>query len=427
MDAGQANHQNILGISASLHRRAACWKGPPIRDQSTIGKIRIDLLLQGQVMDHHSSACCAAGRIVSKPGLKGLSGVLAVALLAAPLGACNDGSAAPVQRATFVRTDIVQPRTRQRSVTLTGEVQARFRADLSFRVGGRVRERLVDVGAHVDAGDVLARLDAAEQQADLDAASAAVTAAQAQLRVARATFERQNRLIAAGFTTRVAFDQAQEALRIAEGSLEATQSQLGTAKEALGYTELRAGAAGVITARSLEIGQVVQAGQPVFSLAQDGDRDAVFDVYESVFFGDFDRGAVSLTLISDPSVQAIGYVREVSPAINAKSATIRVKVTIQNSLAAMTLGSAVAGTVEWKPVAQIALPWTALMSTGSKPAVWVVEPSNRTALLKPVTVARHEAGAVVIQDGLEPGERVVVDGGKLLSSGQPVSYADDPS
>ena len=166
-------------------------------------------------------------------------------------------------------------------MTLTGEVQARFRADLSFRVGGRVRERLVDVGAHVDAGDVLARLDAAEQRADFEAASAAVTAAQAQLRVARATFDRQSRLIAAGFTNRVAFDQAQEALRIAEGSLEATNSQLGTAKEALGYTELGAGAAGVITARSLEIGQVVQAAQPIFSLAQDGEREAVFDVDKS--------------------------------------------------------------------------------------------------------------------------------------------------
>ena len=67
----------------------------------------------------------------------------------------------------YVRTEIVQPRVRQGSVTLTGEVQARFSADLSFRVSGRVRERLVDVGAHVVSGDVLARLDAAEQQADL--------------------------------------------------------------------------------------------------------------------------------------------------------------------------------------------------------------------------------------------------------------------
>ena len=133
----------------------------------------------------------------------------------------------------------------------------------------------MDVGAHVVPGEVLARLDAAEQQADLDAASAAMTAAQAQLRVARVTFDRQSHLLAKGFTTRVMFDQAQEGLRTAEGSLEAANARLGTAKDALGYTELRAGAAGVITARSLEIGQVVQPSQPVFGLAQDGEHDAV--------------------------------------------------------------------------------------------------------------------------------------------------------
>jgi RND family efflux transporter MFP subunit len=327
----------------------------------------------------------------------------------------------------YVRTEIVQPRVRQGSVTLTGAVQARFSADLSFRLSGRVRERLVDVGARVGPDEVLARLDAAEQQADADAASAAVTAAEAQLRVARATFDRQSQLIANGFTTRVAFDQAQEGLRTAEGSLEAAKAQLGTAKDALAYTELRAGASGVITARSLEVGQVVQAAQPVFSLAQEGERDAVFEVYEAIFFADFDGGPVSLTLVSDPNLKATGRVREVSPAINPKSATIRVKVTIENPPKGMTLGSAVAGTAKWKPVAQIALPWTALMAAGSKPAVWVLDPSTKTASLKRVTVDRYEAEAVVIKDGLEPGERVVVDGGKLLSSGQRVSYADGSS
>jgi membrane fusion protein, multidrug efflux system len=378
-------------------------------------------------MNHHSPRYADAGRKPGKSTLKGLCAILAVTLLAAPLGACNDGSATAVQRATFVRTEIVQPRARQGSVTLTGEVQARFSADLSFRVSGRVRERLVDVGAHVNPGKVLARLDAAEQQADVDAASAAVMAAEAQLRVARATFDRQSRLLAKGFTTRVLFDQAQEGLRIAEGSLEAANARLGTAKDALGYTELRAGAAGVITARSLEIGQVVQPSQPVFGLAQDGEHDAVFEVYEAIFFGDFDGEPVSLTLVSDPNVKATGRVREVSPAINPKSATIRVKVTIENPPKAMMLGSAVAGTARLKPVAQIALPWTALMAVGSKPAVWAVDPSTRTASLKQVTVARYEAGAVVIQDGLEPGDRIVVDGGKMLSSGQPVAYEEGRS
>ena len=87
--------------------------------------------------------------------------------------------------AAFVSTKIVQPQDRQASVTLTGEVQARFRADLSFRVSGRVIARFVDVGTHVEPGEVLARLDPAEQQADVDAANAAVEAAEAQLRVTK--------------------------------------------------------------------------------------------------------------------------------------------------------------------------------------------------------------------------------------------------
>ena len=124
----------------------------------------------------------------------------------------------------------MQPRDRQTSVTLTGEVQARFRADLSFRVSGRVLARYVDVGDHVQAGEVLALLDPAEQQAEVDGATAAVMAAESQLRVAKATFERQKALIASGFTTRTVYDQAQEGLRTAEGVLEAAKAQLGNVK-----------------------------------------------------------------------------------------------------------------------------------------------------------------------------------------------------
>ena len=358
--------------------------------------------------------------------LRHLSTALAVMLLATALSSCNDSftsSTSSANHAVLVRTETVQLRDRQASVTLTGEVQARFRADLSFRVSGRVTGRFVDVGAHVDAGEVLARLDPAEQQADLDAATAAEAAAESQLRVAQANFDRQKTLLANRFTTQVAFDHAQEALRSAESTLESAQAQLGTAKDALGYTELRAGAAGVITTRSLEVGQVVQAAQPVLTLAQDGDRDAVFDVYESIFFGDFNNDQISLALVADPSVTAPGSVREVSPAIDPKSSTVRVKVGIQNPPAAMTLGSAVAGTAKAKPIAQITVPWTALMSSGSKPAVWIVDPATKTASLKTVDIGSYEAGAVLIKRGLEPGERVVVDGGKLLSFGEPVTEA----
>jgi RND family efflux transporter MFP subunit len=352
---------------------------------------------------------------------------LTLALLATPLGACNDRSGVPVERAALVHIELVQPRYRTAAATLTGEVQARFSADLSFRVSGRVLERVVDIGARVNAGDLLARLDPAEQQADFDAATAGVAAAKAQLRVAQATFDRQSSLLSSGFTTRVTYDQAQEQLRTAQSTLESAKAELGRTHEALGDTELRARATGVVTARSLEVGQVVQAAQSVFTLAQDGERDAVFDVPESMFFADVEHGRVSLALVSDSAVTATGYAREISPAVDAKSSTVRVKVAIQNPPSAMALGSAIAGTAAIKPAAEITLPWTALTALGSKPAVWIVNSKTNTVSLKPVIVGAYEAEAILIKEGLEPGDRVVVDGGKLLSPGEPVTYGEDRS
>ncbi|MDB5518392.1 MAG: efflux transporter periplasmic adaptor subunit [Tardiphaga sp.] len=371
----------------------------------------------------HRFVPCPPARAIPRP----MSVAFALVLLAAPLSACNDRAGTTVEHAAFVHTQIVQSQDGQGGLTLTGEVQARYRADLSFRVSGRVLERLVDVGAHVNADDLLARLNPAEQQADFDAATAGVAAAESQLRVAQATFDRQNQLLSSGFTTRIAYDRAQEQLRAAQSTLESAKAELGRAREALDDTELHARAAGVITARNLEVGQVVQATQSVFTLAQDGERDAVFDVPESMFFGDVDHGHVSLALVSGPDDAAVGYVREISPVVDPKSSTVRVKVAIQNPPPAMTLGSAIAGTAGTKPAAEITLPWTALTAAGSKPAVWIVDPKTNTASLKPVTVGAYEAGAVLIKQGLEPGDRVVIDGGKLLSSGQPVTYGEDRS
>jgi RND family efflux transporter MFP subunit len=344
---------------------------------------------------------------------------LAAVLLAGALSACHD--ATPTSRALYVRTAVVRPSDRHTSVTLTGEVRARFHADLSFRVNGRVLARYVDVGAHVAAGEVLARLDPAEPQADLDAALAAEAAAESQLRVERAAFERRKTLIAEGFTTRSAFDQAQEGLRRAEASLEVAKAQVGRTTDALSHTELKAEAAGVITARNLERGQVVQAGQQVFTLAHDGERDAVFDVDESIFLADIDHDEVALALVANPHVTAQGRVREVSPAVDPRSSTIRVKVAIENPPAAMTLGSAMTGTARSHSAPQIALPWTALTALGPEPAVWIVDPSTNTVSLRPVVVGAFEAGTVVIKSGLKVGERVVIDGGKLLSRGQAVT------
>lgn len=342
------------------------------------------------------------------------------------LGGCSP-EALPERPPTLVATTVVSVQPRQVVTRLTGDVQARVSTELSFRVSGRVTERLVDVGGHVKAGDVLARIDPTEQQADLEGSKAGVAAAEAQVRAASATFERQKTLMAGGFTTRATYDQAQEALRTAQGSLDVAKAQLGTSTDALSYTELRASAAGLITARNIEVGQVAQSAQSAYTLAEDGGRDGVFDIYESVFLRAPESDVINMTLVSNPAVSARGRIRQISPTVDPKTATVKVKVAIDNAPDAMTLGSAIIGEGREKPRGTIVLPWSALTITATGAAVWLVDPSTSVVSLREIQVDSYETNSFVVDRGLQAGDRVVTNGGKFLRPGLRVTFEKDKS
>lgn len=336
---------------------------------------------------------------------------------------CQKQQAAEKKLPVMVTTQTVALADYAPRTSLTGVIAARTLNNLSFRVGGRVAERLVDVGQHVDQGAVLARIDPQEQESDLRSAQADLDAAQAQLTQAAATYQRQKTLLSQGFTTRRDFDSADQTLKVAQGSIDAAQSALANAKENLSYTELKAGAAGVITARQVEAGQVVQAAQTVFTIAEDGDRDAVFNVHETLVARTPSGPAVTITLLSDPQIRAVGKVREISPAVDPASGSIRVKVGIPDTPAAMPLGAAVIGSASAKPVKAVLLPWQALTSNAGKPAVWIVDPSSKAVMTVPVEVLAFDSGVVVVDKGLEAGQSVVTAGGQLLSPGQAIEVS----
>lgn len=351
------------------------------------------------------------------------SAILACAMATLSLAGCQKQEAAAKKLPVMVRTETVAIADYAPRTSLTGVIAARTLNNLSFRVGGRVAERLVDVGQHVDQGAVLARIDPQEQESDLRSAQADLDAAQAQLTQAAAAFERQKTLLAQGFTTRRDFDAADQAQKVAQGSVDAAQSALANTKENLSFTELKAGAAGVITARQVEAGQVVQAAQTVFTVAEDGDRDAVFNVQETLVARTPAAPAVTITLLSDPQVRATGKVREISPAVDPASGSIRVKVAIPDTPAAMPLGAVVIGSTSAKPTKAIFLPWQALTSSGGKPAVWIVDLSTKAVTMTPVEVLAFDSGTVVINKGLKEGQRVVTASGQLLSPGQTVEIS----
>jgi membrane fusion protein, multidrug efflux system len=345
---------------------------------------------------------------------------IALLVALAPLAACGK-SKAPAARVPFAVTAVtVEPTSYDSDITLTGTVRAQIQSELSFRISGRVIERKAEVGQHVGPDDILARLDPTEQQADLTAAQAGLVGAQATMRQADTAFERQKTLLGNGYATKAAFDLAERAQRTAAGSLDVAKAQVATAQDALSYTYLRAGHPGVITARDIEIGQVAQSAQMAFILAQDGPRDAVFSVPESAFSRKLSSPTILLALVGDPSVTSPGKIREVSPVVDAKTGTVQVKVQLDPDGPAMPLGAAVTGTGRFRIDDVYVLPWTAITAKDSKPAVWVVDPADKTVHLRAITVARYDREQVIVGGGLAPGESVVIDGGKFLREGQTV-------
>lgn len=349
-------------------------------------------------------------------------GVLGL-LAAGGLAACQQQGPPPEKPPTSVQVEAAALVDYAPRVRLTGEIRAQVESDLSFRASGRITERLANVGDHVTADQVLARIDPQEQQAALTAAEASVRAAEAVLRQATSTYERQNSLLARGFTTQREHDGAEEAYRRAVAALDTARAQAGTARDQLSYTALRAGVAGVITARNAEAGQVVQAAQTVFSIAQDGPRDAVFNLYESIFTRELADPAIEVTLVSDPSVRARGRVREVSPTVDTANGTVRAKVGIEHPPAAMALGAAVVGEGRFQARQLVVVPWSALAAGSGGPALWVVDPRTGKVSLRPITVEGYETGRVAVREGIRPGEVVVTGGAQLLRPDQVVAFA----
>ena len=345
--------------------------------------------------------------------------IVAIALISATVAGCDKPTpiASPARP---VRTTTVERSVEGETISLTGQVRAKDQVNLAFRLDGRMIARPVNVGDVLTAGQIVARLDPQNQQNALQSAQANLATAEAALTQARLTFSRQQDLITHGWTPRAKFDEAQQALVAAQAQVEAAQAQVRIAQDQLSYTTLSADASGAVTAVGAEPGEVVRAGQMVVQLAQQGGRDAVFDVPEELIRTGPRDPLVELVLTNDPQVRATGRVREVAPQADAATRTFQVKVGIIDPPEGMRLGSTLTGRIKLAPPPGMQVPASALTQTDGHPAVWVVDPQSQTVSLRNIDIARHDAASVVVSQGLETGDLVVTAGVQTLHPGQKV-------
>ncbi|VXC73105.1 RND family efflux transporter, MFP subunit [Pseudomonas sp. 8Z] len=305
---------------------------------------------------------------------------------------------------------------------LTGDVQARFVSDLAFPSAGKVTQLLVDVGDKVVVGQLLGRLDPLDLRATLETSTAQVQALQARVELARGDYARQARLLPQGYTNRNEYERTEAALKGAEAELMTAIARRQVAKDAVADADLRALADGVVVARPVSAGEVVQAGQMVLSLAQDEAPEAVFDWYEALPSGLEEGTSIALSALSEPGREAVGQVREIAPSVSASSGTLRLRVSLPAESGPWPLGSVVVAHLRETLGSVVVLPWASLSRHQGKPAVWRLDAEQRVTLVD-VEVLRYESGRVLVAAGLQDGDLVVAQGGQLLYPGQQVEVA----
>ena len=342
------------------------------------------------------------------------------------LSACRSGDDAPATEVRPVRVVTIETRAIGDTIALTGRVQAQTEINESFRIGGRLIERTVEIGDTVRPGQLLARLDPQNEESGLQAARAQLVAAQAQLVEARNNHTRMRDLVAENAVSRAAFDQAVAVLQTAESQVNSARANVNLAENRLSYTQLQATTAGVVTARGAESGEVVGAGSMVVQVAREGARDAVFDVPAQVKDSATRNAGITVALVDDPKITATGTVREVSPRADPVTGTFAVRVQLKDPPPQMRLGSTVTGRVKLDAAPAMQIPASALVRADGGTAVWLYDAKAGTVAARSITVAGSSATTVQVASGLNPGDIVVTAGVQTLRPGQKVRPLETP-
>jgi len=353
------------------------------------------------------------------PRYPSLASVLTITLMLV-LAGCGTPEADPRTAPPLVRVAVAAP-TASDGRYFTGVVSARVQSDIGFRVGGKVIERLVEVGQHVRRGQVLMRVDPTDLLLQTASQAQAVDAARALAERAAADEHRYRDLVAAGAVSASAYDQTKAASLSARAQLQSARAQARLAGNAANYAVLRATSDGVVVGTLAEPGQVVAAGQPVVRLAEAGPREATVSLPESLRPA---IGSAVRTTLYDGSVKGTARLRQLSDSADPRTRTFEARYILQGAAASAPLGSTVRITLPGDAGGKtISLPLSALHDAGQGPGVWIVGANDRRVVWRPVRIAGLGEESAKINGGLNPGDRFVAMGAHLLHQGEQVRIA----
>ncbi len=342
------------------------------------------------------------------------------ALLILALTACSESPTPDTRRLVLLTQPVANG---DDALIFAGDVRAQTEVNLSFRVAGKVLNRTVDAGDRVHAGQMLARLDDADLSLQSQAAASSVSALRADRDLATAELKRYSDLVAQKLVSQSLFESKKAQAQAAQSRYQQALAQSQVNANQTGYAVIRAPGPGVISQRMVEAGQVVNAGQPVFTFAADGARDVAISIGEQ-HIGKVQIGQpVAIELWTDGSQRFTGKVREIAGSADSLTRTFAARVAFDDAATVTQLGQSARVLLSGKTAGLMYVPLSALTETDNQPAVWLVGKDGRLRK-RAVTVARYGAQHAEISNGVSVNEWIVQAGVHLLREGEQVRGVD---
>ncbi|MGA7439545.1 MAG: efflux RND transporter periplasmic adaptor subunit [Luteibacter sp.] len=369
--------------------------------------------------------------------------VLAAVMLPLALGLTACGKPAANASAPAAEVDVAQ--VIHKSVaewqTYSGRLQAIERVDIRAQVPGTIVKVYFKDGQRVKKGDPLFLIDPRPYIAAADRAAAQVAAAKARAVFTTADYARAQKLLAGNAISKRDFDDRSNAALTATADVKAAQAALEVAKVDLGYTAITAPVDGKVSRAERTLGNIVAAGYSSPSLTTVVSISPIyadFDVDEQTYLEYLSQVGqrdvpVHLGLASETGTPRIGKVASVDNQLNSSTGTIRVRATFENADGAMVPGlfaRVSVGAGQAHPA--LLIDDRAISTDQAKKYVLVVDDKNK-AQYREITLGNLVDGLRIVDTGLKPGERIIVNGFQRVHPGDtvtpkvvPMSGENDP-
>ncbi len=301
-------------------------------------------------------------------------------------------------------------------------LKSRHSAAINPQVEGQITRIFVKSGDHVEAGTLLLQIDPLKQEATVSSQEASRAAQEANLRYAKISLERAQKLFAAGVISKQEMDNAQTSYEAAQAQLKALDEQVKQQKVELHYYSVTSPMDGIVGDIPVHRGDRVTVATMLTTIDEPGALEAY--VYVPAERAKNLKTGLPVRLL-DTAGNSISETRItfVSPQVETETQTVLAKATIENPRSKLRIAQQVRAQITWGVHEGPVIPVLAVLRINGQFFAFVAvnEGKGTVARQKPLKLGDTAGNDFVVLDGLKPGDHLIISGTQFLQDGMPVT------